>query len=212
MHFSSSAIHNLAIALYSQDPNESLLVGFIKKSAREAVGDLCFDGKYALRLIRERGRHRACVVMLCVLGLYEDAVHLALSMDLDLAKSVAQSPELEDEVMKRKLWLAIARHVIQYEEKERRDPEVSINKAVALLEEAGDLIRIEDILPFFPDFVTIDKFQGPIRHSLEDYNKKIMKLDTEMEKATEIADALRRDLKCLETRTAVITNELTCAR
>jgi len=35
---------------------------------------------------------------------------------------------------------------------------VSINKAVSLLEDAGDFVKIEDILPFFPDFVTIDKF------------------------------------------------------
>jgi hypothetical protein len=30
---------------------------------------------------------------------------------------------------------------------------------VALLQEAGGLLKIEDILPFFPDFVVIDHFQ-----------------------------------------------------
>eukprot|EP00210_Caulerpa_lentillifera_P005686 g5438.t1 len=206
-----SAIHNLAIELYSQDPNEEKLVAFIKKSAEEAIGALSFDGKYALRLIRERGRKRACVVMLCVLKMYEDAISLALTMDLDLAKSVASSPDLEDHGIQRKLWLAIARHVIQ-DELHVSSPEVSINKAVALLEEAGDLIKIEDVLPFFPDFVTIDKFQGPIRKSLEDYNKRIEMLKMQMDKATDIADALRKDLKKLESRTAIVAQEQACVR
>lgn len=148
--------------------------------------------------------------MLCVLGMYEDAVSLALTMDLDLAKSVAQSKEIKDEATKRKLWLAIARFVIQ--QGDEKDPEVSINKAVALLEEAGDLVKIEDILPFFPDFVTIDKFQGPLRNSLEEYNRRIQRIKIEMDQATDIADALRRDLKALETRSAIVTTEQACVR
>ena len=30
---------------------------------------------------------------------------------------------------------------------------------MALLREAGGLLRIEDVLPLFPDFVTIDAFK-----------------------------------------------------
>jgi hypothetical protein len=44
-------------------------------------------------------------------GLYEDAVALALSFDGDLAASIARQPE-GDEALSRKLWLAIARHLI----------------------------------------------------------------------------------------------------
>jgi hypothetical protein len=39
------------------------------------------------------------------------------------------------------------------------DPSAAIQPAVALLQEAGGLLKIEDILPFFPDFVVIDHFQ-----------------------------------------------------
>lgn len=31
--------------------------------------------------------------------------------------------------------------------------------AVAFVREAGGLLRVEDVLPLFPDFVTIDNFQ-----------------------------------------------------
>jgi hypothetical protein len=38
---------------------------------------------------------------------------------------------------------------------------------------AGGLLRIEDVLPFFPDFVTIDNFKDAICDSLERYNKQV---------------------------------------
>ena len=38
---------------------------------------------------------------------------LALGLDLELAKSVASMPPEEDEAMRRKLWLAVARYVVQ---------------------------------------------------------------------------------------------------
>lgn len=48
-------------------------------------------------------------------------------------------------------------------------------------------MKIEDILPFFPDFVTIDDFKGAITDSLTRYNKQIEELKGEMDEATEIA-------------------------
>lgn len=52
---------------------------------------------------------------------------------------------------------------------------------------AGGLLKIEDILPFFPDFVTIDNFKAAITDSLTRYNKQIQELKGEMDEATEIA-------------------------
>jgi len=44
-------------------------------------------------------------------------------------------------------------------------------------------VKIEDILPFFPDFVTIDHFKDAICDSLQDYSKHIAELKEEMEDA-----------------------------
>jgi hypothetical protein len=62
---------------------------------------------------------------------------------------------------------------------------------VEVLEEAEGRIRIEDVLPLFPDFVTIDAFKAAICASLEDYNAQIERLKFEMADATRMADALR---------------------
>lgn len=66
-----------------------------------------------------------------------------------MAKKCADLPE-DDEELRKKLWLKIARHVVQ-EEKD-------VKKAMNCLSSCN-LLKIEDILPFFPDFVTIDHFK-----------------------------------------------------
>lgn len=69
--------------------------------------------------------------------------------------------------------------------------EVAIKQVNDFVRESGGVIKIEDVLPLFPDFVKIDNFKEAICQSLEDYNKQIDQLKTEMEDATRIADALR---------------------
>jgi hypothetical protein len=66
---------------------------------------------------------------------------------------------------------------------------------VEVLGEAEGQIRIEDVLPLFPDFVTIDAFKAAICASLEDYNAQIEGLKSEMADSTRIADALRSGVK-----------------
>ena len=43
-----------------------------------------------------------------------------------------------------------------------------------------ELLKIEDILPFFPDFTYINDFKEEICHALEDYNRRIEQLEREM--------------------------------
>ena len=143
-------------------------------------------------------------------GMYEDAVSLALGLDLDLAKSVASLPPEEEESLRRKLWLAVARHVVQRGAAAgagggggRDPPSTNIKQAVEFLREAGEagghssllprpphtsmpphfphlhistggLLKLEDILPFFPDFVMIDNFKDAICDSLERYNRQVL--------------------------------------
>lgn len=54
--------------------------------------------------------------------------------------------------------LVVAQHVVE----EKND----IQQAMEFLQQC-DLIKIEDILPFFSDFVTIDHFKDAICNSLQ---------------------------------------------
>ena len=67
----------------------------------------------------------------------------------------------------------------------------SIGQVAEFLKDAGGAVKIEDVLPLFPDFARIDAFKGALCDGLADYNAQIQGLRAEMEDATRIADALR---------------------
>ena len=87
--------------------------------------------------------------------------------------------------MSRKLWLMVARHVVQ----EKND----IKQAMEFLKECPS-VKIEDILPFFPDFVTIDHFKDAICSSLQDYSDHIQSLKQEMKEASASAGVIRDEI------------------
>ena len=76
-------------------------------------------------------------------------------VDPEMAKVEADKVE-DNEELRKKLWLMIARHVIQQGKATRGE---NIRKAIAFLNETDGLLKIEDILPFFPDFSLIDDFK-----------------------------------------------------
>ena len=70
---------------------------------------------------------------------------------------MAEADKVEDdEDLRKKLWLMIAKHVVEQEKGTKRE---NIRKAIAFLKETDGLLKIEDILPFFPDFALIDDFK-----------------------------------------------------
>ncbi|KAG8227379.1 hypothetical protein J437_LFUL000387 [Ladona fulva] len=166
---------------------------------------VCYDVHYALKLCREHGLTEACVRLSTLLGLWEAAVDLALTVDPELAEYTASlpppSPESDPDLRKR-LWLKIAEHVVK-----KKD---DIKQAMEFMQRC-DLIKIEDILPFFSNFVTIDHFKDAICTSLQEYNVHIQTLKGEMEEATESAEVIRQNIQAFRNRhTVVKANDLCC--
>jgi len=110
--------------------------------------------------------------------------------DLELAKLNADKPE-DDPQLRKKLWLKIAKFVVQ----DKKD----IKMAMRFLE-STDLLKIEDILPFFPDFVVIDDFKDEIANALESYSAQIEALKNEMDDATRSAESMKEYIVGLKNR------------
>jgi hypothetical protein len=68
------------------------------------------------------------------------------------------------------------------------------------IERCGDLIQIEDILPFFPDFVVIGEFKEEICAALEKYKLMTEDLRRQMDEATRCAESIRLDIRALKSR------------
>ncbi|WWC97049.1 hypothetical protein V866_003926 [Kwoniella sp. B9012] len=189
-----TTIYNLLLTFYASDPDpdDGPLLRFLSSCPDDPETEKpYYDLDYALRTCKQHGRIQPCVHIYSKLGLYESSVDLALEKgDLELAKINADRPD-DDDTLRKKLWLKIAKFVVQ----EQKD----IKSAMKFLE-STDLIKIEDILPFFPDFVVIDDFKNEICNALEEYSARIDELKAEMDEATASAESIRRDIEGLANR------------
>ncbi|RDX77563.1 Vacuolar protein sorting-associated protein 18-like protein, partial [Mucuna pruriens] len=209
LHNEDPGVHNLLLSLYAKQEDDSTLLRFLQCKFGKGPDngpEFFYDPKYALRLCLKEKRMRACVHIYSMMSMHEEAVALALQVDSELAMAEADKVE-DDEDLRKKLWLMIAKHVVEQEKGTKRE---NIRKAIAFLKETDGLLKIEDILPFFPDFALIDDFKEAICSSLEDYNKQIEQLKEEMNDATHGADNIRNDISALAQRCTVIDRDEEC--
>lgn len=188
------AVHDYLVALYIHfyNPSEKLMP-YLEHQGND-VDHVRYDPKYALNMCLEKKLYVPAVHLYTIMGLYEEGIALAIELDLELAKKTANVPE-NDEELRKKLWLRIAKHVV----KEKND----IQQAMEFLQQC-DLLKIEDILPFFPNFVTIDHFKDAICASLQEYNRHIQNLKDDMEEATKSAEAIREEIQNVRGRCAIV--------
>lgn len=189
-------IHNYILFLLAKHPDERLLIKFMRKTHN---GKHLFDIAFALRLCTQNEKNRACIYIYSAMGLFQDAVEKALQVDVKIAKEMANMPE--DDETRKKLWTLIAKHTI--------DAGGEIKEAMGILKESG-LLKIEDILPFIPDFVLINDFKREIIDSLEVYNDRIDQLKEEMQDYTQSAELIRSDMQKLRKRCAIVSGNQRC--
>ncbi|KAF8922731.1 Pep3/Vps18/deep orange family-domain-containing protein [Mucidula mucida] len=186
-HNTSATLHNLLITFYispgAPTADDGPLLRFLSTAPSDPLTEKpYYDLDYALRLCKQSGRTRP-------------------KGDLELAQINADMPE-QDLPLRKKLWLKIARYVVQ----DKKD----IKTAMRFLENT-DLLKIEDILPFFPDFVVIDDFKEEIAHALEGYSSHIDTLKRDMDEATKTAESIKEDIAALRNRFVTIDAGESCS-
>lgn len=192
LQIDSRVIRNYLFELYARYKSEDTLINYIENESNSEVGQPYYlDLQRCLRLCRELKLVKACVKLYSLMNLYDEALQLALDFDIELAKSIARKVESDDH--QKRLWLAIAKNVLTNN--------LDIQIATGLLKECR-LLKIEDILPFFPHYKTIDFFKDAVRQSLQEYRNQIMLLkdgtyDT-------IADEIRGEIKAFQDRYSII--------
>ncbi|EAT83306.2 hypothetical protein SNOG_09114 [Parastagonospora nodorum SN15] len=190
-----AAVHNTLISIYASHPttDESALLAYLEGQSQ--AHEQNYDADFALRLCIQHKRVQSCVHIYSSMQQYVQAVDLALKYDeIELASSVADRSNTSP-ALRKKLWLAIAKKVISQSS--------GIKTAIEFLRRV-DLLRIEDLIPFFPDFVVIDDFKEEICSALEDYSRRIDALKEEMDDSEHTAKHIKSDIKALEQRYAIV--------
>jgi len=189
------AIHNALISLFASHPtqDESQLLHYLE--SQHQAGEQNYDADFALRLCISHKRVQSAVHIYSTMKRYAEAVDLALKFDyIDLAADIADTPGVDD-VLRKKLWLKVAKKVIQREK--------GIKAAIEFLKRC-ELLRIEDLIPFFPDFVVIDDFKEEICAALEEYSRQIESLKQEMDESASTAQHIKSDIAALDQRYAIV--------
>lgn len=190
---SPAAVHNTLISILASNStkSESALLGYLETQPSPPL----YDTDFALRLCIEHNRVQSCVHIYSAMGQYRQAVELALQHDdIDLAALVADRLDASDKVRK-KLWLLIA-------EKKIKEAS-SIKEAIEFLKRC-ELLKIEDLIPFFPDFVVIDDFKEEICSALEEYSRHIEGLKQEMDLSQHTAEQIKAEIAALDHRYAIV--------
>ncbi|EAW12555.1 vacuolar protein sorting protein DigA [Aspergillus clavatus NRRL 1] len=191
----SAAVHNTLISIHASSPSSSE-AGLLTYLQSQPSSPPPYDADFALRLCIQHQRVQSCIHIYSAMGQYLQAVELALQHeDIELAAIVADRPEGNDKLRK-KLWLLVA-------EKKIRQPGTGIKDAIEFLRRC-ELLRIEDLIPFFPDFVVIDDFKDEICSALEDYSRHIDALRQEMDNSAQTARQIRAEIAALDSRYAIV--------
>ncbi|PHH71006.1 hypothetical protein CDD82_6799 [Ophiocordyceps australis] len=193
LNSSDAAVHNTLVSMYAALPSrdESGLLSYLQAQGDEAR----YDPDFALRLCIQHHRTLSCVHIYTSMGQYLQAVDLALSHgETELAAVIADRPMTSPQLRKR-LWLAVARKVITKSD--------GIKAAIDFLKRC-ELLKIEDLIPFFPDFVVIDDFKEEICGALQDYSRNIDSLKKEMDESSQTATNIRIDIGALDHRYALV--------
>ena len=199
-HASSTdpAVHNTLISLYASSPtaDESQLLAYLETQTQ--AHDHCYDADFALRLCIAHKRVASGVHIYSSMQQYSAAVDLALKYDdVELAALVADRPGESDEALRKRLWLKVAKKVIG------QGNGRGIKGTIEFLKRC-ELLRIEDLIPFFPDFVVIDDFKEEICAALEEYSRKIDTLKLEMDNSASTAQHIKSDISALDARYAIV--------
>lgn len=190
-----TAVHNTLISIYASNSSsdESALLAYLdlQSSTRERN----YDPDFALRLCIAHECIQSCVHIYSDMHQYASAVDVALAHDqIDLAARAADLPK-SDTALRKKLWLRVARKVISKSD--------GIKPALDFLKQC-ELLRVEDLIPFFPDFVVIDDFKDEICDALEGYSRQIEALKTDMDQSVDTAQHIRDEIAALSLRYAIV--------
>ncbi|XP_060661788.1 vacuolar protein sorting-associated protein 18 homolog [Drosophila nasuta] len=197
LNTTNDAIHNFLLHLYAKH-QPKLLMDYLEIQGRDETL-IHYDIHFALKVCTDLGVKKACVFLQCLLCMWTTAVDLALEFDMGLAKETASKPQ--DNETRRKLWLRIAYHEIKGTD--------DVKKALSLLKEC-DLLRIEDLLPFFSDFEKIDNFKEAICDALRDYNQRIQELQREMAESKEQSTRVCKELGQLRAHSITMKAQDAC--
>ncbi|KGR10350.1 hypothetical protein MG9_04823, partial [Candida albicans P37037] len=165
-----------------------------------------FDTNFILRLCISHEKFHPAVLIYIEIGLFDQALELALKHDLtSLAEFILNKYDEDKQVegikledanynVKRKLWLKFAKYLI--------DKSDDLNETLHHIVNVS-MLDLKDLLPLFPETISINNFKDEIVESLNEYNKRIVHLSLDMNNSSEHLREMKKKVICNKKKTNV---------
>lgn len=169
-------LHNLYIFFLAQSSEiagQDELINYLDQQEilQKNNQPIYFDKDFALNVCKYFERHEGQIRVYGMLGLYEEAVKLAIKdKNFAQAKKYANMPA--DEKLKKKLWLQIAKEAMQEYSADKKSGLEIINESQSL--------TLGDVISFVSAKVKLSTFRDDLLSSLKNFGDKIDHLKTEM--------------------------------
>jgi vacuolar protein sorting-associated protein 18 len=204
----STVVHNYYISLLAQYDPDRLADLF----AAEDTSGQFYTTEYALRRCLELHRFQQCIPLYRMLGLYEDAICIAMECSrpepsgrwagLTTAKQILEEHKGDmDFVTKKKLWTMVAQRVID---------QIGTRQALSIVEESKGILKLEDVLTKINDSTVIQNFKEAVCKSLDEYTSAIADLNAQQREAFQLSEGVKRDIRDLKNRYGYITTKQKC--
>jgi hypothetical protein len=183
-------IHNLMIYLLAQKRGAEKLDQFLKKESENAY----FSREYALRICIPNRKFTSCVILYRDMGLYDNAVDMALYYNNfeDALKIVTDS--VEDIDVKKRLAIKIIRYLIRKDTTNTNSIDGRTRAIKLISGDFKDVLRLDDVLEYFPNETSLEPFKDSISSILNHYKVESDVLRMQMREASNDADSIRHDL------------------
>jgi hypothetical protein len=226
----NSAVFNYLLSLYTKLDDEEPLFEFISthipvtstlaeatrhvlagertRMNMDELSSTPLDMSYALRAVLSTGRHfRSAIKLYMGFGMRQQAVELALKVDPSLARKLAQGSQGKE---RKRLWLMIAKAAAS--DGSLRGGKDVVSRVISVLKDCGpDVLSIEDVLPFLPDFGKIDDIKQEICEALTSYSSKIDSYLNEMNECDQLCSNVREEISRLRSYHMRVKADARCA-
>lgn len=173
-----------------------------------------YDINFILQLSMKFRCHRVAMYLLSDLKLYEEAVSIGLKNDIvDEAKEIAnkidvtQETELDQEKLKKRLWLKIADHTLSNTSPDSLDIKQIIN---SLLLESNNVLEIKDLLILCNKATTIANLKDELIKSLEKHNERMNVISKDIKRSILLKDRIKNEIKNFDKKYNVIESGNSC--
>ncbi|KAJ3449016.1 vacuolar protein sorting-associated protein 18 [Anaeramoeba flamelloides] len=197
-------VHHFLLSLYSKNDYQDKFCNYLNNPNYKN----CYRKKFALDLCIKYKLTKPTVYLYSELQLYEKAVDLALSFDIEWARIATDA--CKDPERKKKLSQTITKFLIKNSNNTTNTNQPRDIESILQFLDFCEILDLETVLPLFPDSKLVDTIKSYVVNSLNKKHKRIGELKTKMKNSIKNSKSIKKDLQNFRNNRIIIKPTYNC--